>query len=271
MLRVFNCGIGMAVVVAEADVDAALAMLRGEGETVSRIGHIEAAAGPAEVHITFAGRLARMKQRAAVLFSGRGSNMAALVAASRDPAYPVEIVLALTNRGQALAGAGGCLGRADRGGGASAFPGDRAAHEAEIDAALRAAEVRIVCLAGYMRLLTPFLVDRWAGRMLNIHPSLLPAFPGLDTHPRALAAGVQLHGCTVHLVTQTMDEGPILAQAAVPVLPGDTDAALAARVLVQEHLIYPLALRLFATGQAGGAPGADAALRNPLPPAAALP
>jgi len=198
--------------------------------------------------------------------------MAALIAASRDPGYPVEFVLALTNRAQApgLALAAG-LGVPTAVVAHRAFQGDRAAHEAEIDAALRAAEVQIVCLAGYMRLLTPFLVDRWAGRMLNIHPSLLPAFPGLDTHARALAAGVRLHGCTVHLVTQTMDEGPILAQAAVPVLPGDTDAALAARVLVQEHLIYPLALRLFATGQAGGAPGADAALRNPLPPAAALP
>ena len=103
------------------------------------------------------------------------------------------------------------------------FRGDRAAHEAAIDAALRAAGVEIVCLAGYMRLLTPFLVEAWPGRMLNIHPSLLPAFPGLDTHARALAAGVKLHGCTVHLVTQAMDDGPILAQAAVPVLPDDTD------------------------------------------------
>jgi len=129
--------------------------------------------------------------------------------------------------------------------------------------------VQILCLAGYMRLLTPFLVERWAGRMLNIHPSLLPAFPGLDTHARALAAGVKLHGCTVHLVTQAMDEGPILAQAAVPVLPGDTAETLAARVLVQEHRLYPLALRLFASRRAGGAPAADAALCNPLPPEAA--
>ena len=131
------------------------------------------------------------------------------------------------------------------------FGGDRAAHEAAIDAALREAGVEIVCLAGYMRLLTPFLVDAWQGRMLNIHPSLLPAFPGLHTHARALAAGVKLHGCTVHLVTQAMDEGPILAQAAVPVLPGDTAETLAARVLVQEHRIYPLALRRFAAGTAG--------------------
>lgn len=213
-----------------------------------------------------------MKRRAAVLFSGRGSNMAALITAARDPAYPVEFVLAVSNRadapGLALAASLGVPTAVvpHRG-----FKGDRAAHEAEIDAALRAAGVEIVCLAGYMRLLTPFLVDRWAGRMLNIHPSLLPAFLGLDTHARVLAAGVKLHGCTVHLVTQTMDEGPILAQAAVPVLPGDTDETLAARVLVQEHIIYPLALRLFAAGEAGGAPTVDAALRNPLPPGGALP
>jgi formyltetrahydrofolate-dependent phosphoribosylglycinamide formyltransferase len=114
-----------------------------------------------------------------------------------------------------------------------------------------------------MRLLTPLLVDAWAGRMLNIHPSLLPAFPGLDTHGRALAAGVKLHGCTVHLVTQEMDAGPILAQAAVPVLPGDTADMLAARVLRQEHAIYPAALAAFAGGVAGAGPGADAFLANP--------
>jgi len=223
-----------------------------------------------------------MKQRAAVLISGRGSNMAALVAATRDPAYPVDFVLALSNREQAPGVAlAASLGLPTAVVAHRPFAGDRAAHEAAIDTALRAADVQIVCLAGYMRLLTPFLVGRWAGRMLNIHPSLLPAFPGLDTHARALAAGVRLHGCTVHLVTQAMDEGPILAQAAVPVLPGDTEDTLAARVLVQEHILYPLALRLFALGQPGGAPPADAALRNPLaqagasdkplPPGAALP
>jgi phosphoribosylglycinamide formyltransferase-1 len=213
-----------------------------------------------------------MRRRAAVLISGRGSNMAALAAAARDPGYPVEFVLVLSNQAQAPG-----LALAESLGVATAvvehrlFKGDRAAHETAIDAALRAADVEIVCLAGYMRLLTPLLVERWAGRMLNIHPSLLPAFPGLETHARALATGVRLHGCTVHLVTQAMDEGPILAQAAVPVLAGDTEDALAARVLAQEHLLYPLALRLFASGQAGDAPPADAALRNPLPPGAALP
>jgi phosphoribosylglycinamide formyltransferase 1 len=206
------------------------------------------------------------RRRTAILISGRGSNMAALLAAASDPAYPAEIALVLSNRPLAAG-----LDRA-RAVGIEAlaidhrpFRGDRAAHEAAIDAALGDRGIELVCLAGYMRLLTPLLVARWAGRMLNIHPSLLPAFPGLDTHARALAAGVKLHGCTVHLVTETMDDGPILAQAAVPVLVGDTPEALAARVLVQEHVLYPLALRLLAEGAPARAPCADAALRNPLP------
>lgn len=190
--------------------------------------------------------------------------MAVLVAASRDPDYPVEIALAVSNRAEAAGLAlAATLGVPTAVVPHRRFAGDRAAHEAAIDAVLCTAGIQIVCLAGYMRLLTPLLVERWAGRMLNIHPSLLPAFPGLDTHARALAAGVRLHGCTVHLVTQTMDEGPILAQAAVPVLPGDTEDTLAARVLAQEHIIYPLALRLFALRQAGEAPPEQAALRNP--------
>jgi phosphoribosylglycinamide formyltransferase-1 len=144
------------------------------------------------------------------------------------------------------------------------FGGDRKAHEAAIDAALRAAEIEIVCLAGYLRMLTPLLVQAWQGRMLNIHPSLLPSFPGLHTHARALEAGVKLHGCTVHLVTQEMDAGPILAQAAVPVLPGDSEEDLARRVLRQEHTIYPAALAAFAAGRPAGRPDPDAALANPL-------
>jgi len=205
-------------------------------------------------------------RRVAVLISGRGSNMASLIAASRGKAYPAEIVLVLSNRPTAA----GLLLARDAGVEARAidhrtYGGDRAAHEAEIDAALSDAGVEIVCLAGYMRLLTPLLVDAWSGRMLNIHPSLLPAFPGLHTHARALAAGAKLHGCTVHLVTQRMDEGPILAQAAVPVLEEDTAETLADRVLVQEHAIYPAALAAFASGHATVAAAADAALLNPLP------
>ena len=207
-----------------------------------------------------------MRKRVAILISGRGSNMAALLAATRDPAYPAEIVLVLANRadagGLAVAAAAGVKTAVVE---HRRFGADRAAHEAAIDAVLRDAGVELVCLAGYMRLLTPFLVQRWAGRMLNIHPSLLPAFPGTNTHGRALAAGVKLHGCTVHLVTEAVDDGPILAQAAVPVLPGDDEAALAARILVQEHLIYPLALHMLATGTVGTAAPPDAALLNPLP------
>jgi phosphoribosylglycinamide formyltransferase 1 len=213
-----------------------------------------------------------MRRRTAILISGWGSNMAALIAATRDLAYPAEIVLVISNRpdaaGLALARSAGVPVRAiDH----RSFQGDRAAHEADIDAALRDAGVEIVCMAGYMRLLTPRLIDAWQGRMLNIHPSLLPAFPGLHTHARALAAGVKLHGCTVHLVTQAMDEGPILAQAAVPVLPRDSVDALAQRVLAQEHVIYPLALRLFVSGGSATPPPGGAALLNPLPVSASLP
>lgn len=202
--------------------------------------------------------------RIAVLFSGRGSNLAALLDAAAAPGFPGRIVLALCN----VAGAPGIALAEARGVPTSCIPhrpfrGDREAHERQLHAALRAAGVGTVCLAGYMRLLTPFLVRAWAGRMLNIHPSLLPAFPGLDTHRRALAAGVKLHGCTVHLVTPEMDSGPILAQAAVPVLPGDTEESLAARVLAQEHHLYPLALRLHIEG--GGRADPAAALVNPLP------
>ena len=212
-----------------------------------------------------------MKRRAAILISGRGSNMVSLIEAARAGSFPAEIVLVLSNRPDAAG-----LTRARKAGIEARaidhrpFKGDRAAHEAEIDAALRAAGVEIVCLAGYMRLLTPFLVDAWRGRMLNIHPSLLPSFPGLHTHQRAIDAGVKLHGCTVHLVTEQMDEGPILAQAAVPVLEGDDEDGLAARVLACEHLIYPAALAAFASGSAGRFAPPGATLLNPLPIGAAL-
>ena len=213
-----------------------------------------------------------MRRRAAVLVSGRGSNLAALLAASRDPAYPAEIALVVSN----VPDAGG-LALAEAAGVPTAtidhrrFRGDRAAHEAAIVAVLDGAGIELVCLAGYLRKLSPLLVGRYAGKMLNIHPSLLPAFPGLHTHERALAAGAKLHGCTVHLVTEGLDEGPILAQAAVPVLPGDTPEALAARVLAQEHALYPMALALLAGGAEGQAPDPRAALCNPLPPRAPAP
>jgi phosphoribosylglycinamide formyltransferase-1 len=207
-----------------------------------------------------------VKRRTAILISGRGSNMEALIAAAHDPAFPARIDLVLSNRpdaaGLAIARLAGIPAEAiDH----RDFGGDRAAHEAAIDAFLQAADIEIICLAGYMRLLTPLLVQAWQGRMLNIHPSLLPSFPGLNTHARALAAGVKLHGCTVHLVTQETDAGPILAQAAVPVLPGDTEDELAQRVLRWEHAIYPAALAAFAAGLPAQAPEPEAGLANPLP------
>ena len=207
-----------------------------------------------------------MKRRVGVLISGRGSNMAALLDAARHAAFPAEIVLVVSNRpdaaGLTLAAAAGVpTAVVDH----QPFKGDREVHERAIDVALRARGVEMVCLAGYMRLLTPFLVRAWQGRMLNIHPSLLPAFPGLHTHARALAAGAKLHGCTVHLVTEAMDEGPILAQAAVPVLPDDTEEALAARVLRQEHVLYPTALAAAASGAPARLAADDAVIRNPLP------
>ncbi|EKM99246.1 MULTISPECIES: phosphoribosylglycinamide formyltransferase [Acidocella] len=184
-----------------------------------------------------------MKPRVAILISGRGSNMVSLVKAAQAPEFPAEIVLVLSNKPEAagLEIARG-LGVEAMAVPAKPFGKDREAHERAIDAQLRARDVQIICLAGYMRLLTPWLVQRWAGRMLNIHPSLLPKFPGLDTHQRAIEAGEAEHGCTVHLVTEGMDEGPVLGQARVKLLPGDDEAALAARVLEQEHKLYPAML-----------------------------
>lgn len=188
--------------------------------------------------------------RVAVLISGTGSNMAALVDAARDADCPFEVALVLSNKTDA-----GGLALAREKGVAVAvvdhrdFGKDREAHERAIDAALTAHGTEVVALAGYMRLLTPWLVQRWEGRMLNIHPSLLPRYPGLDTHARALAAGDLEAGCTVHLVTEGVDEGPILAQARVPVLPDDTAASLAQRVLTAEHELYSQALADFCRSQ----------------------
>jgi len=178
--------------------------------------------------------------RVGILISGRGSNMTALIEAARNPDYPAEIVLVVSNRPDAAG-----LERAAAAGVRAVaidhrlFKGDRKAHEQALDAALRAAEVELVAMAGYMRILTPWFVETWSGRMLNIHPSLLPHFPGTDTHARALAAGHRRHGCTVHWVTQEVDAGPIIGQAEVEVLPGDDEASLAARVLEVEHRLYP--------------------------------
>ncbi len=183
------------------------------------------------------------KVRAAVLISGRGSNLRSLIAAAADTDYPAEIVLVLSNNpdapGLQLARAAGIAADAiDH----RPFGKNRPAHEAKLDARLRAANVELVALAGYMRVLTPGFVQAWTGRMLNIHPSLLPHFPGLHTHARALQAGHMRAGCTVHWVSEGVDEGEPIGQAEVPVLPGDDADALAARVLEAEHRLYPQCL-----------------------------
>jgi phosphoribosylglycinamide formyltransferase-1 len=190
------------------------------------------------------------RQRVAVLISGRGSNMTALIEAAKAPDYPAEIALVLSNRPEA-----GGLAVAQREGIATAivdhkpFGKDREAFERAIQQRLEAHRIDLVCLAGFMRILTPWLIGRWQNRMLNIHPALLPAFKGLHTHERALAAGVSEHGATVHIVVPDMDAGPIVTQGKVPVRAGDTPETLAARVLSVEHIIYPLALRLLAGGR----------------------
>lgn len=191
-----------------------------------------------------------VKKRVAILISGRGSNMAALVEAAREPSFPAEVVGVISDqtdaKGLEAAAALGLETKAIT----RAEHADKAALDAALDAELERMEVNIVCLAGYMRLLTPAFTEKWAGRMINIHPSLLPLFRGLDTHRRALEAGVTIHGCSVHFVTAEMDGGPIVAQAAVPVLPGDGEDTLSARVLRVEHQLYPFALRLVAEGRA---------------------
>ena len=188
--------------------------------------------------------------RAAILISGTGSNMAALVDAAQASDCPFEVAVVVSNQAEA----GGLDIARSKGVPVAVvdhrpFGKDREAHERAVDAALTGHGAEIVALAGYMRLLTPWLVGRWRGRMLNIHPSLLPKYPGLDTHARALEAGDLEAGCTVHLVTEGVDEGPILAQATVPVLPDDTPESLAARVLGAEHRLYPRALADFCRAQ----------------------
>ena len=192
-----------------------------------------------------------MKKRVAVLISGRGSNMTALIEAAKAKDYPAEIVVVVSNRPDAPG-----LARAQQAGIATAlidhtaFGKDREAFERALDTELQSRRIDIICLAGFMRLLTPGFVERWSGRMINIHPALLPQFKGLDTHRRALEASVEEHGATVHFVSAGMDEGPVILQKSVPVLGGDTEASLAARVLEVEHQIYPQALRMVAEGRA---------------------
>lgn len=190
------------------------------------------------------------RRRTAILISGRGSNMTALIEAAKNPDYPAEIVGVFSNRAAAAG-----LETARAAGiptatlAQSAFPTRLDFENAATDI-LEAWGAEIVCLAGFMRILTPEFVTHWRGRLINIHPSLLPKYRGLDTHARALADGETEHGCTVHFVTPGLDEGPAIAQARVPVLPDDTPESLAARVLAEEHRLYPQALALLARGDA---------------------
>lgn len=219
------------------------------------------------------------RKRVGVMISGRGSNLQALLASSAAADYPAKIALVISN----VPEAGGLTHTAAAGVPGRVLPhGDftsREAFDTAVTAAFEDAGVDLICMAGFMRLVTPGFIERWRDRLLNIHPSLLPLFPGLDTHARALAAGVKLHGCTVHFVRPETDTGPIVGQAAVPVLAGDTAEALAARVLAAEHQLYPHCLRLVAEDRvrvcaeraeivgdaAAGAPDHFATLLNPAP------
>jgi phosphoribosylglycinamide formyltransferase-1 len=191
------------------------------------------------------------RKRTAILISGRGSNMLSLIEAAQAEGYPAEIALVLSNKPDA-----GGLERAQGFGIATAvvdhrdYKGDREAFERAMDEILRVNQIELIALAGFMRIMTPWFVKRWEGRLVNIHPSLLPLFKGTHTHAQALAAGVAEHGCSVHFVVPELDAGPVIAQAKVPVLPGDDEDKLAQRVLVQEHLLYPAALAEVASGRA---------------------
>jgi phosphoribosylglycinamide formyltransferase-1 len=195
------------------------------------------------------------RYKIAVLISGRGSNMAALIDACRDETYPAEVALVLSNRADApgleIAKAAGIPAQVIEHGEFES----REAFDAAMTEALAASGVRLICLAGFMRLLSAEFCQRWRDSVINVHPSLLPAFKGLHVHERMLESGVRIAGCTVHFVRPAMDEGPILVQAAVPIAADDTPGTLAARILVQEHRIYPLAVRLIAEGRARTAGG----------------
>lgn len=211
------------------------------------------------------------RKRVAVLISGRGSNMAALIEAAKASDYPAEIALVLSN----IADAGG-LDTARKAGIQTAivdhkpFGKDRAAFDRAMHDVLVAHKIDLVCLAGFMRLLTPEFVALWKERMLNIHPALLPAFKGLDTHKRALEAGAKVHGATVHFVVPEMDAGPIIMKGAVVVRPDDTEATLGARVLKVEHTIYPASLKLVAEGRVQVVDGRCLIDGKPVPDAGAL-
>jgi phosphoribosylglycinamide formyltransferase-1 len=211
------------------------------------------------------------RKRVAVLISGRGSNMASLIEAAKDKNYPAEIALVLSNRPEAAGldiarAAGIATETIDH----TVFGKDRAVFDGTMQAVLEEHGIDIVCLAGFMRLLTPAFVAQWPQRMLNIHPSLLPAFKGLDTHKRALEAGATMHGATIHFVTAELDSGPVIMQGAVAVHKGDSEAVLAARVLKVEHRIYPAALKLVAEGRVNIVDGRCLIDGAPVPDCASL-
>jgi phosphoribosylglycinamide formyltransferase-1 len=198
-----------------------------------------------------------------ILLSGRGTGALSLIRAAENPGYPARVALVLSNKADApglekARQAGALVHVVDH----RPFGADRESHERAINTALAAAGVRFIALAGYMRILTPYFVQAWAGRMINVHPSLLPLFPGLHTHRQALAAGVKLHGCSVHWVTQGVDAGPLIGQAAVPVLPDDDEESLAARVLAAEHRLFPACLAAAVSGETPPA-APDQVLINP--------
>ena len=214
------------------------------------------------------------KKRTGVLISGRGTNLQALIDAAAKPDFPAEISLVLSN----VADAPGLERAAKAGIATKTIPhrghGSREAFDKLVDAALREANIELICLAGFMRVLSDSFVRRWEGKLINIHPSLLPAFKGLDVHRQVLDAGVTISGCTVHFVVTELDSGPIIAQAAVPVFTGDDEETLAARTLAAEHKVYPLALGLLAGGHVkledgrarfAGMPENTGALFNPTP------
>ena len=189
------------------------------------------------------------RKRLGILISGRGSNMEALLKAARDPACPYAPVLVLSNKPDAAGlERAGSFGVAAKAVDHKPFGKDRESFERAMDAELKAANVQLVALAGFMRVLTPWFVNEWTGRLVNIHPSLLPKYPGVDTHRRCLEAGDLVHGCTVHQVTSGVDEGPVIGSAEIDVRPGDTEDALAARLLKAEHILYPRCLAAVARG-----------------------
>lgn len=211
------------------------------------------------------------RKRVAILISGRGSNMVALIEAAKDKSYPAEIVLVLSNRPnaeglRAASAAGIPTNTIDH----TIFGKDRANFDRELNGVLERHHIEIVCLAGFMRLLTDGFVRKWDGRMINIHPALLPAFKGLDTHKRAIESGAKVHGATVHFVVPEMDAGPIIMQGAVTVRADDSEQTLATRVLAVEHQIYPLALKLVAEGRVRIVGGRCLIDGTPVPDAASL-